>query len=290
MRLVISTLLPLLACAVAAARDHHAHPERLSALSPRTTKASGVASSSPSSAAAERAAIAERVHNAERAAIAERVAKPTPERLAHAERLGHTDRHAHAHPHNDRIPHPERVPHSERPQQHSNRITHSPTPKHHPEHHAHSENAAHLDRFLHPAERPAHSDHEPQLEKFLHSDRPHSHPTAKPIAILSSHQITTDEFGSHSSAFEAENGIQFEFSGSQGIDGGANMIGSYSYPMEDGSIATFNFVADENGYQPQSDLLPVAPAFPHPIPQFVLEQIEFARLQDERKSLEGHPN
>ena len=44
-------------------------------------------------------------------------------------------------------------------------------------------------------------------------------------------------------------------------------------------------MADENGYQPQSSLLPVAPAFPHEIPEFVLEQIakaaEEARLRDE---------
>lgn len=40
------------------------------------------------------------------------------------------------------------------------------------------------------------------------------------------------------------------------------------------------FVANENGFQPQSDLLPVAPEFPHPIPDFVLEQIAFAAQQD----------
>lgn len=40
------------------------------------------------------------------------------------------------------------------------------------------------------------------------------------------------------------------------------------------------FVANENGYQPESDLLPIAPEFPHPIPQFVLDQIEKAALED----------
>ncbi|XP_066983867.1 cuticle protein AMP4-like [Macrobrachium rosenbergii] len=108
-----------------------------------------------------------------------------------------------------------------------------------------------------------------------------------PVAIVRSNQVNPDALGAHSSDFEAENGIVVQFSGSEGATGGANMIGSFSYPQEDGSLATVSFVADENGYQPQSDLLPVAPAFPHPIPQFVLDQIEFARLEDERKAREG---
>ncbi|XP_066983729.1 cuticle protein AMP4-like [Macrobrachium rosenbergii] len=111
-------------------------------------------------------------------------------------------------------------------------------------------------------------------------------PAPLPVAILRSNQVNPDEFGAHSSDFEAENGIIFQFSGSEGALGGANMIGSWSYPLEDGSIASVSFVADENGFQPQSSLLPVAPEFPHPIPQFVLDQIEFARLEDERRAQE----
>ncbi|XP_066983733.1 cuticle protein AM/CP1114-like isoform X2 [Macrobrachium rosenbergii] len=107
------------------------------------------------------------------------------------------------------------------------------------------------------------------------------------VAILKNEQHTPDEFGNHNSDFVAENGIEVHISGSQGESGGANVIGSWSYPLEDGSKAEFKFVADENGYQPESDLLPVAPAFPHPIPQFVLDQIEFARLEDERRAREG---
>ncbi|XP_069982929.1 cuticle protein AMP4-like [Penaeus vannamei] len=104
------------------------------------------------------------------------------------------------------------------------------------------------------------------------------------VAILSNAQSGPDETGAHSSDFEAENGIRFQFSGSQSVDGGANMVGAYSYPMEDGTLAEVTFVADEKGYQPESSLLPVAPAFPHPIPDFVLRQIEFARQQEEAEA------
>ncbi|XP_069982933.1 cuticle protein AMP4-like [Penaeus vannamei] len=108
-----------------------------------------------------------------------------------------------------------------------------------------------------------------------------------PVAILRSAQLNPDEFGAHSTEFEAENGIVFQVAGSEGVAGGANAAGSWSYPLEDGSVASVRFVADENGFQPESSLLPVAPAFPHPIPQFVLDQIEFARLEDEAKAREG---
>ena len=60
----------------------------------------------------------------------------------------------------------------------------------------------------------------------------------------------------------------------------------YSYTAPDGTPVHVQYVADENGFQPQSDLLPVAPAFPHPIPQFVLDQIAFAAEEDARKARE----
>ncbi|XP_042859553.1 cuticle protein AMP4-like [Penaeus japonicus] len=104
------------------------------------------------------------------------------------------------------------------------------------------------------------------------------------VAIVRNVQSAPDETGAHSSDFEAENGIRFQLSGSQGLEGGANMVGAYSYPMEDGTLAEVTFVADEKGYQPDSSLLPVAPAFPHPIPEYVLKQIEFARQQEEAEA------
>ena len=111
--------------------------------------------------------------------------------------------------------------------------------------------------------------------------------TNPPVAILRANQVNPDAFGAHSSDFEAGNGIVFTMSGSEGATGGANIVGSYSYTQDDGSLAEVKYVANENGFQPESSLLPVAPAFPHPIPQFVRDQIEFARIEDERKAREG---
>ncbi|CAL4125383.1 unnamed protein product, partial [Meganyctiphanes norvegica] len=87
-----------------------------------------------------------------------------------------------------------------------------------------------------------------------------------------------DEDGSHSVDFEADNGISFQLSGTQSEDGGSNMVGSYIY-IVDGEVVPLTFVADESGFQPSSSLLPVAPAFPHEIPDWVIKQIEFAEQQ-----------
>ena len=59
-----------------------------------------------------------------------------------------------------------------------------------------------------------------------------------------------------------------------------NCLSLHSYTAPDGTPVTVKFVADANGYQPESALLPVAPAFPHPIPQFVLDQIAKAAAED----------
>merc|ERR1711970_184987 len=87
-----------------------------------------------------------------------------------------------------------------------------------------------------------------------------------------------DEEGAHSMRFAADNGIDFELVGQEGEDGGANMAGSYTY-IVDGEAVPLTFVANENGYQPESSLLPSAPAFPHEIPEWVLEQIAFAEQE-----------
>ena len=58
------------------------------------------------------------------------------------------------------------------------------------------------------------------------------------------------------------------------------------FPLPNGEIFTLRFVANENGYQPESPYLPVAPEFPHEIPQFVLDQIAFAEQQKQQQDHE----
>ncbi len=62
---------------------------------------------------------------------------------------------------------------------------------------------------------------------------------------------------------------------------------SNSYLLEDGTVAKVTFVANEFGFQPQSDLLPVAPLALHPMPQHAIDQIEKARLEDEAAAREA---
>ncbi|CAL4059622.1 unnamed protein product, partial [Meganyctiphanes norvegica] len=86
-----------------------------------------------------------------------------------------------------------------------------------------------------------------------------------------------DEDGSHNFEIETGNGISISQSG----DSYGNKQGVISFTHPDGTPFYMTFVADGNGFQPESAALPVAPAFPHPIPDFVLRQIEFARQEDE---------
>ncbi|XP_045621213.1 cuticle protein AMP4 [Procambarus clarkii] len=70
--------------------------------------------------------------------------------------------------------------------------------------------------------------------------------------------------------FETSNGIVQSITGYPGAEGSSNIQGSFSFPLDDGRQASYTFVADENGYQPQSDLIPVAP----PLPPHVIELLQ----------------
>ncbi|CAL4143726.1 unnamed protein product [Meganyctiphanes norvegica] len=94
------------------------------------------------------------------------------------------------------------------------------------------------------------------------------------VEVLRDERVAPHDNGAHNMHLELSNGVELHMGGEDG-----NMIGSYSYVMDDGSVVQLKFVADEGGFQPESSILPVAPTFPHPIPKFVMDQIEFAERQ-----------
>ncbi|XP_042893853.1 cuticle protein AMP1A-like [Penaeus japonicus] len=104
------------------------------------------------------------------------------------------------------------------------------------------------------------------------------------VPILRDDRVHEDD-GRYNLDVETANGISLSQSGSpDGPDGAIVKAGQYTYTAPDGTLVSVKFVANENGFQPESDLLPVAPEFPHPIPQFVLDQIAFAAEEDARRA------
>ena len=102
------------------------------------------------------------------------------------------------------------------------------------------------------------------------------------IAILRDDRINPSADGEFSAVFETENGISVSEAGTgSGPDGAVETQGEIRFELPNGETFELTYVADgEGGFQPESSFLPVAPAFPHPIPQFVLDQIEKAARED----------
>merc|ERR1712136_71224 len=96
----------------------------------------------------------------------------------------------------------------------------------------------------------------------------------EPIAITKYGSVS-DGTGKYSYNFEAANGIKMSEQGEQKYFGdkeeesyGSVARGSYSYEL-DGVTYTINWVADENGFQPTGNHLPVAP----PMPEYVVKML-----------------
>ncbi|XP_071549418.1 cuticle protein AMP1B-like [Panulirus ornatus] len=104
------------------------------------------------------------------------------------------------------------------------------------------------------------------------------------IPILIDERVGPLEDGTYSFNFETANGISRHEQGSpQGEAGAVAAQGGWSFTFPDGTPAVVTFVADENGYRPQSDLLPT----PHPLPAHAIAQIEFARQEQALEAAGG---
>ncbi|XP_054740954.1 endocuticle structural glycoprotein SgAbd-4 [Anastrepha obliqua] len=100
--------------------------------------------------------------------------------------------------------------------------------------------------------------------------------TTTPATILKQIDVTNPD-GSYNSSYETSNGIKVENAGylkkilvpkqestdGQVIEEHEELVlvqtGLYSYSDPEGNIITLHYVADENGFQPQGDHLPVPP-------------------------------
>ncbi|XP_027208977.2 cuticle protein AMP1A [Penaeus vannamei] len=94
------------------------------------------------------------------------------------------------------------------------------------------------------------------------------------VTLLRDDRVANED-GTFSYAVQADNGINTAVEGVVGSAGQINQQGSYTYTLADGTQAVVTFVANENGFQPSSSILPT----PHPLPAHVFELLEIAERQ-----------
>ncbi|XP_043222693.1 adhesive plaque matrix protein-like [Amphibalanus amphitrite] len=104
----------------------------------------------------------------------------------------------------------------------------------------------------------------------------YGHSSYKPIAILGQEDVHPGD-GTYSSKFSTENGIYRSETGVPVPGYGKNAYGeaedlyrqegSWSYTNGYGEEVKVAFVADENGYQPSSDILPTPVPTEYPTPE-----------------------
>lgn len=84
-------------------------------------------------------------------------------------------------------------------------------------------------------------------------------------------------------SYETENGISAQEQGSLKNVGDKEPAvvasGSYQFTSPEGLPVQITYVADENGFQPQGDVLPT----PHPIPEAILRSIAFNEAQERKQ-------
>jgi hypothetical protein len=102
--------------------------------------------------------------------------------------------------------------------------------------------------------------------------------TNEPIPIVKQEQEVNFD-GSYRSSYETGNGISASEQGALKNAGNpeteANEVsGSFTYTGDDGVVYTIQYIANENGFQPQGAHLPVGPT-PPPIPEAIQRSLEY---------------
>ncbi|KAK9869772.1 hypothetical protein WA026_003504 [Henosepilachna vigintioctopunctata] len=105
--------------------------------------------------------------------------------------------------------------------------------------------------------------------------------TKEPIPIIKYVNEGVGPDGSYQWSFETGNGIQAEEQGQlkdAGTDKEALQVqGSAKWTSDDGTPIQLTYIADENGFQPQGDHLPVPP----PIPPAIQKALEWIAAHPE---------
>ncbi|XP_045593615.1 endocuticle structural glycoprotein SgAbd-1 [Procambarus clarkii] len=136
-----------------------------------------------------------------------------------------------------------------------------------------------------PAPRPSASPRSSPQPSYS-APQPSYQPSGPVVPILVDERVHPDG-GAYSFLIETGDGLKWQETGRPipGEEGPVSAAsGSYSFTLPDGQVFQLSYVADENGFQPESPFLPVAPEFPHPIPAHALEQIERGRLEHEARA------
>ncbi|PSN39561.1 hypothetical protein C0J52_20617 [Blattella germanica] len=98
----------------------------------------------------------------------------------------------------------------------------------------------------------------------------------EPVAIISQDSVVNPD-GSFNYGYESADGTKVQQSGQlkqlpDDKEGNGEAIqGSFSYLGTDGVTYQINYIADENGFVPQGDHLPVAP----PVPEAIARALEY---------------
>ncbi|XP_075167443.1 larval cuticle protein 1-like [Haematobia irritans] len=109
------------------------------------------------------------------------------------------------------------------------------------------------------------------------NSRPSSSHSASRPSSASSDDVHA-QINSYSSNVR-EDGFQYAFDTTNGIQASATgeahgeIKGDFSWISPEGEHLSLQYIADENGYQPQGDMLPTPP----PIPEAILKALEYIR-------------
>ncbi|KAF5293164.1 hypothetical protein FQR65_LT11009 [Abscondita terminalis] len=94
--------------------------------------------------------------------------------------------------------------------------------------------------------------------------------------------------GTYGWSYDAENGISVSEQGAPkqiGNEVGNTVRGSYSYPSPNGDVVKIEYISDENGFQPQGNVIPT----PHPIPEYILRALAYNAAHPEENEYKPKP-